>query len=928
VKITKDIIDPPSSIKDKRLRSIPKARSFWLVLLAFQVTVVLSFGGGYILSQKKYNIALYLKSLGWAPLVSDNIDGTVRWVLNILNPIKSNAFPTIHLDIKHKNYLKLIEKLEDVVRGEARPKDRGLLNPKSVVVPGFIRYQGQAYKVKLRHKGVSFDHRNTGKMSLRISIKDGKSLFGMQEFAIQHPVVRGFLMESGYMDHLRIEGVLAPRYQYINVVFNGTKKGIFALEEHFSKELVESQGRREGVLLRLKQNFLDYSHTWRMNMTIFTHFSTAEIGSFKSKRILKREALKLQYQIAHQLLEDFRSGKKKTSEVFDIPNTAKYLAVTELWNACHAEIFGNIRFYYNPITSLLEPVGYDAESTLSSLRGYPASDEPSLCTFNRGEFALELLSDKEMVLSFEKELRRILHPEYIENLQKEMSGPYEGLRQEMRAEYPYIPKAQALFNALKFRAQFIMNTNERRRIERGRVVVTSDKEKYHPLSRIQGYFTLNQMNLSKRPVVEIHIANTLPEPIELVGIKVEQNNIEKFIPAEKLAHLAGDQSDPLWLPAKKTRRPLQYVSFMPPRDVSLDAPPPSEKLSIKVVVKAITDGEAFTYPVFYRYFSSLNRLASRPKYPAMGKLLSQHPFLKLEKNLVIRIQPGTWNVLGNLLIPPGYTLKIDNSVVLRFEKDAIFVTSSSTQFQGSLDNPVVFEPIGDSWGGFAALQAGESQWKHVQVKGASNVRRGGWALTGGLTFFKSDIHMNNVNITNSLGEDALNIVNSKFQIEHSTISDTVSDALDADFSQGKIDQCVFKNIGGDAIDFSGSKIKVTHSYFKNIQDKAISAGEASQVTGMGLEVVKSGIGIASKDASLVEISDSTLREIRGAALSAFLKKNEYNEGGVINAKGMTIINVGKTSQAQEGSKILLDGRLMPAEKFSTDQMYTAEKSKK
>ena len=241
---------------------------------------------------------------------------------------------------------------------------------------------------------------------------------------------------------------------------------------------------------------------------------------------------------------------------------------------------------------------------------------------------------------------------------------------------------------------------------------------------------------------------------------------------------------------------------------------------------------------------------------------------------------------------------------------------------------MVFEPIGDSWGGFAALQAGKSQWEHVQVKGASAVSRGGWALTGGLTFFKSDIHMSNVNITNAFGEDALNIVNSKFQIEDSSISDTVSDALDADFTQGRIDQCEFKNVGGDAIDFSGSKIKVSHSYFENIQDKAVSVGEASQVTAMGLEIVKSGIGIASKDASLVEISDSKLREIRGAALTTFLKKNEYNEGGVINAKGMTIVNAGKASQAQEGSKIVLDGRIMPTEKLSVEQMYTTEKLKK
>ena len=82
----------------------------------------------------------------------------------------------------------------------------------------------------------------------------------MREFSIQHPKTRMYLMEWVYRNHLLKEGVLSPRYEFINVVFNGTPKGIFSIEEHFSRELIEPQKRREGILLRYDADPAILSH--------------------------------------------------------------------------------------------------------------------------------------------------------------------------------------------------------------------------------------------------------------------------------------------------------------------------------------------------------------------------------------------------------------------------------------------------------------------------------------------------------------------------------------------------------------------------------------------------------------------------------------------------------------------------------------------
>ena len=41
-------------------------------------------------------------------------------------------------------------------------------------------------------------------------------------------------------------GLLALRYDFVQLYLNGDNLGIYALEEHFEKELIENNNRREG----------------------------------------------------------------------------------------------------------------------------------------------------------------------------------------------------------------------------------------------------------------------------------------------------------------------------------------------------------------------------------------------------------------------------------------------------------------------------------------------------------------------------------------------------------------------------------------------------------------------------------------------------------------------------------------------------------
>ena len=162
------------------------------------------------------------------------------------------------------------------------------------------------------------------------------------------------------------------------------------------------------------------------------------------------------------------------------------------------------------------------------------------------------------------------------------------------------------------------------------------------------------------------------------------------------------------------------------------------------------------------------------------------------------------------------------------------------------------------------------------------------SLTGGVSFYKSDVQIKNSKIYNSIAEDALNIIHSKFNIDNLTIEKTNSDGFDSDFSEGTINNSSFKNIGGDAIDFSGSRVNVNNSKFDNVRDKAISSGENSKLTLADLSISNIGVGITSKDGSIVNARNVLIEEFSLNAIMTYQKKSFYETpelyGQMINVK--------------------------------------------
>ena len=155
---------------------------------------------------------------------------------------------------------------------------------------------------------------------------------GMKSFSIQSPNTRSFLNEWVIHKLFEKEGVLTTRYSFMPVYINGVEIGVYAIEEHFEKQLLESKDKREGPILKF-----DEEGVWEMALNYggngwntIPYYDAASILPFKKKKTIKSKSLKQQFIIGQNLLYEFKTHQKNLKNVFDVRNISKYLSLIHI----------------------------------------------------------------------------------------------------------------------------------------------------------------------------------------------------------------------------------------------------------------------------------------------------------------------------------------------------------------------------------------------------------------------------------------------------------------------------------------------------------------------------------------------------------------------------------------------------------------------
>jgi hypothetical protein len=756
-----------------------------------------------------------------------------------------------------------------------------------------IRYNGKTVSAKIRLKGgIAKDHLSGKKWSFRVVIKGKERLFGMKNFALMSPNRRGLLHTWFLRTVMRQEGIISKRYMFVDLSINGKNHGIYAIDEHFDKTMLSFNKRKESVFIRLAQEPLFFERAaW--NAAPYKnddYYYAFDVDTFKYNSVIKNQDLSQLFNKARILFEGFRRDELTTSQVFDIKKMAKWMAISDVLGAWHGFSFNNMRFYYNPYTSKLEPVPDDSFNerpfNRSIDRIFRLND-----WYNTGKFLRQVFSDMEFMRLYIEELDRVTTKQYMDMLLEKNSDEIDHLVKVLRKD-----EVSFSFN----------NSNGFFGREQFYIYQKLIREMIYPYKGVQAFVNSIKDDML---ILDIGVNKTLPMEI----LHVKNKNSEIFKPIGQTKPL-----NRIILSGNGFATPVVYesIQFIIPKGRAKSEILPEE---LQVAYRVLGTSKVLSSSV--SRFQSFNKALLKQYAFSKKPNIEKFTFVKVNlRDKEIRISRGNYEISEDIIVPRGFTFILEPGTELNLINGSLILSYSQVIFNGTSDNPVVIYSADGTGQGLTVLEVEKkSILENVIFNNLSAVSKNGWDLTAPVNFYRSPVYVKNTIFKHNLsGDDYLNIVHSEFYIDQSQFIDTFSDCLDLDFSDGKIlnsffIRCGIKNNNGDGIDLSGSKVFASNITMKQIGDKGLSVGENSFLTANNIKISKATNAIAVKDSSQFSGEKLIIQDSQRGVLG-FKKKPEF--GSVkIDIIDIEMDRVITKYLIEEGSQFSINGDQMKTNSF-------------
>ena len=793
--------------------------------------------------------------------------GLLRTVANRVRGELFGRPERLSLDLKHRHFQRLGYKRE-VALAVGR-----LITTDEDYVPATLHHGDHAIDVRLRLKGDLLDHLKGEKWSYRVKVKGEDALFGMKRFSLQHPAARNFLSEWLFHRALRREGIIALRYDFVEVAINGKDYGVYALEEHFDKRLIEHNRRREGPIVRFDESLFWEEYDRRLaypeavGATSGT-FEASDIDGFGTAALRADTAAALAYRKAAAMLDAFRRGERAAHEVFDVGKLGTYLAVCDLMGAAHGAYWNNMRFYLNPVTARLEPIGFDGNAgrRTTRLAILPAAPENPDAADRLG---IQTLFAKDLPLfeAYLAALERLSAPSYLDDLFADLEPEIARKRDILHREFPSerLPRETFYRNGAFIRAALA------------------------PAQGLRAFFSGVSGD-----TLRLELGNLQGLPVEALGLTYRDSLTFTPVAVTKLGgrmpgapvayatHAFAAAGAFAWADSMTTDLVVRYriAGTRAERTAPVEPPRP--------VVTAFEDGDL-------------------PRLPPNADAFT---FLHIdEARRTIRVAPGRWTLDRPLLLPEGYTLLGGAGTTLDLVREGLILAHGPVRLLGTETEPFRVVSSDGAGQGLVVMTAGAvSVLDHVVFENLSHPARKAWSLSGAVTFYESSVRIRHTTFARNHSEDALNVVRAPFDVAESRFVETQADAFDGDFVRGRMTDVTFTDCGNDAFDVSGSEVTLERITIRGVGDKGVSAGEESEIRAAHVTVDGAEIAVSSKDRSVVRLTASSITGSR-IGFAVFQKKPEFGAASA-EALDLSMDGVEIPYLVENGSTLFVNGARM------------------
>ena len=685
----------------------------------------------------------------------------------------------LSIDIKHKDYQKL-------AYNRSIAYQQGTIS-ESEYFPAKLTHNNIEYKIGIRLAGRALDHVNNDKWSLRIKMKNKKTLLGMRKFNLLHPKVRNGLYEWFCHQISNFEGLISLKTDFVSVSINGKDKGVYFLEESFDKYLVERNKHREGIIFKPL---------------------VPELHIYQKEKMLSDSSLKEQLSLLDKLFDSFINGQLPAHKIFDVKKTAKYFAITDLVNGFHQVAPENMHLYFNPITGKIEPIGREwGVRPYIDITTISGELENAQFIGTRGIINSKIFSDEVFFKVYIRELNRISKKEYLDNFLKYIEKNINQNMNLIYRNYPYYYfDREYLYNNQKF-----------------------IRSKLNPMNPLKIYY-----EEQKNGKMKFYGRNQINLPIQINSVRInsKEYNTNTLLlgPIKKLEQ---NQFVPI---------PIDIIDEINNDDIisgikvywdiyGLDIKNEIELIPWPFSVNIVQNSDMHRMEPNYKSFDFLETNEN-------SKIIDIIPGKWIVNKTIVFPAGYTIKCYGDVELN-----LVNNSSIISYSPLYFSGTKTNPILVHSVDNT--------GQGIITIDANERSVLNNVEFIGLSNPESFGWSVTGAITFYQSDVNIMNCQFKRNRSEDYLNIVRSNVVIDSSKFIEVFSDAFDGDFVNGEVTNCLFQLSGNDGVDVSGSEIKLDKIVFLNIGDKAVSIGEDSKCLASNLDIQFANVGIASKDKSVL-----------------------------------------------------------------------------
>ncbi len=672
------------------------------------------------------------------------------------------------------------------------------------------------------------------KSSYKIELNKNQYIFGIKKFSLQKPRTRNYIHEWIFHEIAKDFNLIKIKYDFINLSINGEDKGLYVLEEGFGKELIERNERRNGPIFGLNEDINESSVN-----PVFEIYNKNYWSKPENKSIAR---------IASQKLRDFFNDKVELKEIFDLEKWAAYFAVIDVTSNYHGALLKSVKFYYNPINGLFEPIPFDGHRLKPNYNKYnldydnkilidvitdpTTSEEKLIFEWLKKFFFNDKNLNQEFYNLYVKNLNTVTSEKFIKKFLKKNLEKIEQINSHIYADYFFYDNSRNygiglyyfLLDDFYYQAENIKN---KLKIRRKVQVLKQNKSEF----LVKNYYKNYGSEIANKL-----ICNNNNQIVE-ININKKLNNFldtEIVVPEEKIKNMK-----------------CTHINFINK----------FSKISTQFKIDYINS--EYSYNNFKKFNSTT----------------FENYFTKLEKNLFLKTDEI--NIDQNLYIPRGFKVIIKPGQKIFLTNGAFIISNSPWQIGGFEKKTIISGKKKNQGGGLYIGDNDElTKIENVEIKylkGYNLSLNSEHLILGSINFHETNVKIKDVYFKNIFSEDAINIFRSNFNITNASYQDIFSDAVDVDFSKGNIDNVRFININNDAIDFSGSIANVKNAYFNNINDKVVSVGEKSKINLSKIKAINSYVGIVSKDGSKV-YSDNISFDGVVIPFAAYQKKNEYQHG--------------------------------------------------